>query len=126
MKLRAGYDFGALLVYENVDALLPSIVRIFFLTSGEDSLHRGNHAHKKCSQLIFCVKGSAEFFIRRGSRLEDKIKLSERENILIPPLTWINITLEPKSSLMVLCDQHFDEQDYLRSWSEYLNYFGAS
>lgn len=114
---------GTLISFENLDLLMPRISRVFFLTSNHLPLQRGNHAHKKCRQLIFCVNGSAQILVKRGLESELKIDLRAKDNIYIPPFSWLEITMRASTNLMVLCDLPYEEADYIRDWADYLHKF---
>ena len=93
--------------------------RIFFLNSYKKCI-RGNHAHKKCTQIFISLKGNIKIFIknRKGSK---KILLKEFKKIIkISPMNWVKIEMEKNQTLMVICDKDFSERDYIRSYDNFL------
>ena len=93
--------------------------RIFFLNSNKKCI-RGNHAHKKCTQIFISLKGKIKIFIEnsKGSR---KILLKEFKKIIkIPPMNWVKIEMEKNQTLMVICDKNFSERDYIRNYQSFL------
>ena len=89
-----------------------------FTVYGENKEVRGGHAHKKCTQILICIKGIVNVNIDG----QKKIVLSNPAiGLKIPPLTWSSQSYHTDESiLMVLCDNKYDESDYIRSYSEYL------
>ena len=90
--------------------------RIFFLVANE-KIQRGDHAHKKCIQAFFSVKGS--FFLdciySNGKRKKILIKPGKNLEIIYPP-TWVQINLKKNDVCGVLCDRYYEENDYIREF----------
>ena len=85
---------------------------------------RGNHAHKKCSQLFIPVLGEFALEIKT-SNMKKKIMLNHLSKIavLVPPKYWCSIKFIKKNSiLMVACDQHYNVNDYLKNFNVYKKY----
>jgi dTDP-4-dehydrorhamnose 3,5-epimerase-like enzyme len=115
-------DNGYLSVFEVGKQVPFQIQRVFTVTAPESDI-RGEHAHKKCSQLLVCVSGKIKVSYDNGK--EKGIVLLEKmsEGILIPPGTWaIQEYMDRNSVLMVLCDRVYEEDDYLRDYQEFLNW----
>ena len=112
------------LISISFDKKLPfSAKRIFFLYGKKNKI-RGNHAHKKCSQLFFPISGKVILNVKTPF-LKKKIvldKFSERA-ILIPPMYWCSVKFIKKNSiLMVVCDKYYNVSDYLRTFKDYQKY----
>ena len=97
--------------------------RIFFLYGKKNKI-RGNHAHKKCSQLFFSISGkvilnvTTPFFKKK--MVLDKLSKSA---VLIPPMHWCSVKfIEKNSILMVVCDKYYNVNDYLRTFKVYKKY----
>lgn len=93
--------------------------RIFTVGASAGGL-RGNHAHKQCTQLLCCITGSV---IVQCTDAENTSNVELKPNgdaLLIPPGIWSSQTYEKdNSSLLVICDQPFDEDDYIRDFEKY-------
>ena len=90
--------------------------RIFFLVANK-KIQRGDHAHKKCTQAFFSVKGS--FFIECifSDGQKRKILIKPGKNLeIIYPLTWVKINLKKNDVCGVLCDRYYEEKDYIRKF----------
>ena len=85
--------------------------RIFFLVANK-KIQRGDHAHKKCIQAFFSVKGS---FFSNGKKR--KILIEPGTNLeFIYPLTWVKVNLKKNDVCGVLCNRYFEEKDYIRDY----------
>ena len=100
-----------------------NVKRIFFI-HGKKNKMRGEHAHKKCSQLFVPVFGKILLSIKTP-KTEKKILLNHllKTTILVPPKYWCSIKfLDKKSILMVACDQKYDFNDYIETFDTYKKY----
>ena len=97
------------------------VARIFVVQVHEAGVERGRHAHRQCTQLLVPISGSikVESTDGRDTRI-DTISAEEREALLIPPMIWASQTyLQRWSKLLVLCDQPYNEEEYLRNYVEF-------
>ena len=69
-----------------------NIKRVFTITANKNAL-RGSHAHRYCSQILFCPYGKIEINIFDGTQ-----KFIIKNSVLI-----------------ALCDKKFSEKDYIRN-----------
>lgn len=91
------------------------IERIFFV-NGKKNQIRGEHAHKLCNQIIFCIDGKITITISDGV-LDKNITLSNfGEYIFLPKKFWSKQKfLTAKSRIMVCCDRKYEKNDYIYS-----------
>lgn len=97
-------------------------VKRMFIIRAKKGVARGNHAHKECSQWLTVTEGTIEVTIRdcESSRT---ISLSEvGKQLFIPPGIWTEIFFVTDAKLIVNADQFFEESDYIRGWSEFMEY----
>ena len=97
--------------------------RVFFLY-GKKNKTRGEHAHKKCSQFFIPIYGKAVLNIET-TKTKKKIVLNHLSKIavLVPPKYWCSIKFVNNNSiLMVVCDQYYNINDYLKSFKDYKKY----
>jgi len=95
--------------------------RLFVTSNLTKGVERGAHAHRVQYQALFAIQGS--FRIDYISALESgSITLSSKsDGILIPNLYWSTQTpLENCSVLLVFASGDFDESEYIRDFSEFL------
>lgn len=107
-----------LLIMDKLDKKFK-IKRIFFL-SAQKKLLRGNHAHKKCTQAFFSVKGNfyIECIYQNGKKKKINIKPGKKLEI-IRPLTWVKVHLQKNNVCGVLCDKYYEEKDYIRDFKNF-------
>ena len=94
--------------------------RIFYI-HGKKNESRGNHAHKKCSQIFVPILGKIKLNIKSLNAIK-KIILNHKKNtaVLIPPKLWCGLDfLSNDAIIMVICDYNYDFNDYIEKYSEY-------
>ena len=105
------------------DKHFPIIVKRIFFIYGKKKYKRGDHAHKKCSQVFFPLFGKAEITIE-SKKMKKSVTLDYKKNkaILVPPKTWCDIKFLTKDSIvLVLCDYKYDFNDYIESYEDFVN-----
>ena len=97
------------------------VKRIYYIYRTEDGVSRGFHAHRKLKQVAFAISGSCEMllddgFIRRKITLDTPTK-----GILIENNIWREMhNFSDNCVLLVLASEHYDEEDYIRDYEEFL------
>ena len=126
IKIKSFKSFSGKLIPITFNKKFPfAVKRIFFLYGIKNKI-RGDHAHKKCSQLFMAVSGKIILNIKTPY-LKKKILIGKNSKhaILVPPKYWCSIKfLEKNSILMVACDKHYEVDDYLENFKEYKEYLG--
>jgi WxcM-like, C-terminal len=123
---RYSRDDGDVVVAQVAAQVAFPIARVFTVTAPLDAL-RGDHAHIRCTQLMLCVHGAVEIICDDG-RHKRTFRLNRNNLALcVPPTIWNNIFFrQDRSVVMVLCDRPFEEGDYLREYSEFLEFRKAN
>ena len=99
-------------------------IKRFFILVGKKNDIRGNHAHKKCTQIFVPATGRIELEIFNKKRkkrfiLDTKLK----KGVYVKPLNWCKIKfLKNNSSIIVLCNYKFLENEYIRKFNDFLKY----
>ena len=104
---------GNLTVAEGMTNVPYDVKRVYWVYDVPAGESRGGHAHKECRELIIAVSGSFSVTIDNGREME----------------TGVWRTLDDFSSgavCLVLASHPFDESDYIRDYSEYLDYMNAN
>ena len=116
-------DNGDLVVIQGMDDSAPfHISRVFNVRADKDSI-RGQHAHSECTQLLVCTNGSIEVSCDDGETKSTHILNKPYKGLLILPGVWAEQKyLENSSILTVLCDQPFNEEEYIRNYDEFKKY----
>ncbi len=110
---------GELVSIDNKKIKLKEIKRIFFIKQKIKTI-RGNHAHKKCTQVLFQLKGKTELNILTKRNMK-KIIMDEKKSyaFVIKPKKWISLKSLTKTSVTaVLCDKYFEKKDYIYNFDE--------
>lgn len=123
LKLPSFVEAGSsLIVAESLAQISHTISRAFFVTSKTEQI-RGNHAHRTCNQTLICVSGAVEVVVNDGVN-QRNITLDQPQKALsIPATIWATqIYKEEPSILLVLCDKLFEESDYIRTHSDFIEW----
>ena len=114
---------GKLCFIENYSEIPFSIKRIFYIFDVPQNETRGNHAHKICNQFFVCLKGSIEVICDDGSKKKKTILNNPQKGLFVPNTIWASQHYLMKNSiLLVLTDQEYLEDDYIRDYNNFLEY----
>lgn len=112
---------GNLTVVEGNQHVPFEIKRVFYLYDVPTGSDRGAHAHKKLNQFLICLAGSFDVSLDDGVRKKICHLNRPWRGLHIPPMIWAaEINFDPGSICLVLASEHFDEKDYYRDYSKYL------
>ena len=118
--LRSFPDSNGLLVINSQMEEPFSVKRVFTVLAPSGAL-RGQHAHRSCSQFLMAPTGEIVVAVNDGDISVEHRLGNSTLGLLIPPMVWTTqFFTSDHSSLLVLCDQEYDESDYIREWDEYL------
>lgn len=113
---------GEVVVAEVSDHVPFSVARMFTLRAPL-AAERGKHAHRLCSQLMLCVHGAIGVVCDDGSDRRTFELQHGNLALLVPPSIWNTVIFrEENSVLVVLCDRHYEEHDYIRNYPEFVAY----
>ena len=106
------------------DTTIPFCVkRVFYLYDIPGGESRGAHAHKKCHQLLIAASGAFEVLLDDGQTTKKVLLNTPSTSLHIPPGIWASeINFSSGAICLVLASELYDESDYLRDYSEFLNY----
>ena len=116
-----GDERGGLVSFEAEKSIPFEIKRVYCIYSLKDGKSRGFHAHKKLKQVAVCITGSCKFILDNGKNKAEIVLDSPSKGLLIDSFVWREIyDFSNDCVLMVLADQHYDESDYVREYSAFL------
>jgi hypothetical protein len=97
------------------DQILPfPPKRIFLINEVPAEGVRGRHAHKQCIQFLICINGGCDIWIDVGSKKSNLRLADGSEGLLVPPLTWLEISnFSPGAALLVIASDNYEEDDYI-------------
>lgn len=105
---------------------VPFDIRRVFTVSARAGDIRGDHAHKKCTQLLVCVYGQIHVTCDDGSAITEYRLDNMSEGLLVPPGIWaIEKYMVDDAVLMVLCDRGYEAEDYIRDYTDFKMFLGS-
>ena len=102
----------------------PIKVKRIFIIYGRKKYKRGDHAHKKCSQIFLPILGKIKINLKY-KQTKKSILLSHKQSkaLLVPPVIWGNLEfLTNNSVILVLNDYEYDFKDYIETYEEFIAY----
>ena len=98
--------------------------RIYWLKNFKSGTTRGNHAHKSLSQIFMVLSGEVTIRLSRGLISETMVMTPVSGQLEIKPGTWRVISDATQDAiLLVLASSPYTEEDYIRDWNEYMQWF---
>ena len=100
----------------------PIKVKRIFIIYGKKKYIRGDHAHKKCSQIFIPIIGKIKINIKY-KKTEKSINLSHNGSkaLLVPPRIWSSVEfLNNNSLVLVLTDYEYEFKDYIETYEEFI------
>ena len=114
---------GALVPIEGGKEIPFEIKRIFYIYGVQKGTERGHHAHKVCNQIFICLKGQVRVSCDDGKKKKSFLLDSPKKALLIPSSLWaVEDYLSEDSLLLILTDQAYDSQDYIREYDHFLKF----
>ena len=127
MLLVSDLGRGDLCVADLAHALPFVPRRCFWVSSPPPGSVRGDHAHRLCSQFIFCVSGSCMVQIDDGIRRDELRLESPGAGLLVAPMVWLKIYQHaPGTVQMVFASHDYDPGDYICDYEHFLHLQNAS
>ena len=100
----------------------PIKVKRMFFIYGKKKYKRGDHAHKKCSQVFIPIKGKIKINMKYR-KTEKSVLLSDNRSrsLFVPPKIWSSVEfLNSNSIVLVLTDYEYDFKDYIETYKEFI------
>jgi mannose-6-phosphate isomerase-like protein (cupin superfamily) len=97
--------------------------RVYYISKVPESNTRGAHAHKKLNQVFFALSGNFEMTVTDGL-VTETVELKAHENgYFLPAGYWRDLKNFTSDAIcLVLASEHYVENDYIRSFEEYLEW----
>ena len=114
---------GNLSIAEGMKDIPFNISRVYWTYDVPLGACRGGHAHKHCREFIIAVSGSFTVTLDNGRDKQSFLLNHPYQGLLVETDTWR--TLDDFSSgavCLVLAEDSFEENDYIREYTEFLNY----
>lgn len=114
---------GNISVVENNKDIPFEVRRTYYLYDVPGGESRGAHAHKELSQLIVAASGSFTVTLDDGNVKRTFLLNRPYQGLYVVPGIWR--TLDDFSSgsvCLVLASHGYDENDYIRSYEDFIKY----
>ncbi|MCM1112337.1 MAG: FdtA/QdtA family cupin domain-containing protein [Muribaculum sp.] len=116
-----GDERGNLVVVEGGSAVPFEIRRIFYIYGSDSEVVRGCHANLRSEFVMINVSGTSKVKVDNG-RETRIIELNRpRMGLYLKNNVWKEMyDFSPDSVLLVLSNEHYDPEEYIRDYETYL------
>lgn len=99
-----------------------SIRRVYYLYDVPGGAERGGHAHRGLHQLLIAMSGSFDIHLDDGNAKKTIHLNRSYKGLYICPMIWREMdNFSSGAVCMVLASEHYDESDYYRSYSSFID-----
>ncbi|MCR4923820.1 MAG: FdtA/QdtA family cupin domain-containing protein [Lachnospiraceae bacterium] len=121
-----GDERGNLVVAECGGWDVPfDVKRVFYIYGSDSTVIRGRHANRRTHFVLINVAGSSKVKIDNGKEQDIVLLDRPRMGLYLPPMLWKDMyDFSEDSVLLVLASEHYDGNEYIRDYDEYLKMMG--
>lgn len=122
-----GDERGKLVVVEGAQDIPFDIKRVFYIYGSDSEVVRGQHANRNSEFVLINVSGSSKVRVDNGFE-EDIIELNRpRMGLYLPTMLWKDMyDFSADSVLLVLANTHYDGNEYIRDYDEFIKEVGGT
>lgn len=115
-----GDDNGLLTIAEKGKEIPFETKRIFYIYNTKQGVVRGKHANINSEFFIINIQGSCKIKVTDGDHEEYFYLDKQNQAVYIPKMLWKEMyDFSPNSILLVLSNEIYDPNEYLRDYDEY-------
>ena len=117
-----GDERGNLVVAEGDGMDVPfAIKRVFYMYGSDDEVIRGQHANRKTEFVLINVSGTSMVKVDNGYETEIIELNKPRMGLYLKTMVWKDMyDFSPDSVLLVLASEHYDGEEYIRDYEEFI------
>lgn len=116
-----GDERGSLVALEEGKNIPFQVKRVYYMFNTKGGVRRGFHAHKTLKQVAIAVRGSCRFLLDDGQERIEVMLDNPAQGLVIESFMWREMyDFSEDCVLMVLADQLYDESDYIRDYSQFI------
>ena len=116
---------GNLSIIEN-DIVPFEIKRVYYLYDIPSDGKRGGHAHKELQQFLIAISGSFDVVLDNGQERKTITLNRPNKGLLIPPGIWRELeNFSAGSVCLSIVSEVYNENDYIRDYSDFKSFEGA-
>lgn len=120
-----GDERGNLVVVEGGQAIPFEIRRIFYIYGSDADVVRGSHANLRSEFVMINVSGTSKVKVDNGHEQRIVELNRPRMGLYLKSMVWKEMyDFSPDSVLLVLSNEHYDSQEYIRNYEDYLKMVG--
>ncbi|TXD98092.1 WxcM-like domain-containing protein [Psychrobacter frigidicola] len=120
-----GDDRGSLVALESEITVPFAIKRVYYIFCTHPGVARGFHAHHNLKQVAICITGKCRMILDDGKQRQEAFLDSPNKGLIIGDLVWREMhDFSEDCVLLVLASEHYDENDYIRNYDEFLEAVG--
>lgn len=98
------------------------IQRVYYLYDVPGGSDRGSHAHKNLHQFVVAMSGSFDLVLDDGHNKKRFHLNRSYYGLYVCPMMWRDLdNFSSGAVCMVLASEHYDENDYIRDYSQFLS-----
>lgn len=120
-----GDERGNLVVIEGNESIPFDIKRVFYIYGSDSTVIRGKHANRESEFVLINVAGKSKVKISDG---EDDFVVGlnkPKMGVYLPKMIWKEMyDFSSDSVLLCLASTHYDGNEYIRDYSDYLKVKG--
>lgn len=126
VHFRSFMDHRGLLTFaEGMKDIPFPLKRIFWITDVSSEYNRGGHAHRKCKQMICCVKGSFRLVIHNGLESREFLLDNPDYAIVIQEGVWCSLEDFAEGSVVLVgASEYYNMEGYIRDYDEFMSIYG--
>ncbi|OQM46896.1 MULTISPECIES: sugar 3,4-ketoisomerase [Anoxybacillaceae] len=118
-----GDERGSLIALEQNKNIPFEIKRVYYIFNTKEDVKRGLHAHKDLQQVLIALSGSCKILLDDGREFVEFELNSPDKGLFIDKLIWREIyNFSEDCVLLVLANEYYKEEDYIRNYQEFKNY----
>lgn len=117
-----GDERGYLVVVEGGNDIPFDIKRIFYIYGSDTSVIRGQHANRESEFVLINVAGQSKVRVKDGKGNEAVFSLSRpHTGIYLPKMVWKDMyDFSEDSVLLCLASEHYNPEEYIRDYEEFV------
>ncbi len=117
-----GDDRGRLVVIEGMQDIPFEIKRVFYIYGSDRTVVRGLHSNRESEFVLINVSGTSKVRVKEKDKEEIFNLDKPHQGIYLPKLVWKEMyDFSEDSILLVLASTHFDANEYIRDYREYIH-----
>lgn len=116
-------QLGSLTPIEAPGEIPFEVKRLYYIYNVKDNMIRGKHSHKKLHQVLICIHGSIDVRLENFFGEEKYTLNNPSVGLYVGPDNWREMSnFTNDAVLLVLASEHYDEEDYIRDYDQFIEY----